>query len=108
MSTAHPTDRSTHTQPVVLDIGGDVGALILYTPPELHGREIEVSPLGDDARRVHTAVLLRLLNGRRIFAAVYPQLAAGDYRIWSDDPARPSSVTILPGRVVEIDWTHSA
>jgi hypothetical protein len=108
MSHSHARDWSTHTQPAVLDIGEDVGALVLYTPPDLHGQEIEVSPLGDDARRVHTAVLLRIVNGQRICAALYPQLAAGEYRIWGDESLGPSSVTIQPGRVAEVHWAHPA
>jgi len=74
-----------HTEAVVLDIGGDLGALVLYTRPELHGHEIEVSPLGtDNAVRVHSAVLERSFNGRTVFAAVYPELAAGEYQVWCD------------------------
>jgi hypothetical protein len=45
-----------HTESAVLDIGGDIGALVLYTPEEFRGKEIEVSPTGDDGRRTHTAV----------------------------------------------------
>ena len=41
---------------VLLDIGGDVGALVLTVPDRYRGREIEVSPVGDDARRTHTAI----------------------------------------------------
>src|SRR5579859_5047233 len=81
-----------HTEQVVLDIGGDVGALVLYTPPEFHGREIEVSPIGDDTRRVHTAALERSAGGRTMFAAVYPELRAGTYHIWGDEsPSGASS-----------------
>ena len=60
-----------HPESVVLDIGDDVGALILYTSPEHHTDEIEVSLLGADpaARRVHSAVLERQLNGRTFYAA---------------------------------------
>jgi hypothetical protein len=66
---------------VVLDIGDDVGALVLYTPPELHGQEIDVSPLGS-AGRVHAAVLERSCNGQTVYAATYPELAVGDYQVW--------------------------
>ena len=31
---------------VVLDIGGDVGALVVATPPSLDGHEIEICPAG--------------------------------------------------------------
>ncbi|MBV9357759.1 MAG: phospholipase [Chloroflexi bacterium] len=93
-----------HPEPVVLDIGDDVGALILYTPAALHGREIEVSPLSDTQRRVHTAVLRRSINQRPLYAAVYAELPAGDYRIWGDNPALPDRVSIAAGRVAEVDW----
>jgi hypothetical protein len=106
--THYPADYWTrpHPEPVVLDIGGDVGALLLYTPPALHGREIEVSPLGQDTQRVHTAVLERVIGGRTRYVAVYPELRAGDYRIWGDDPSLESQVTIVGGAVAEVDWTN--
>jgi hypothetical protein len=89
---------------VVLDIGGDVGALVLYTRPELRGREIEVSPLGVDAPRVHTAILERSVRGKTVFAGVYPELHAGEYRIWGSPPGAVDQVTIQAGRVAEVDW----
>jgi hypothetical protein len=93
-----------HDEQVVLDIGGDVGAMVLYTPPAYRGREIEVSPAGEDGRRVHTAVLERRVAGRTLFAAVYPELRAGDWRIWADDANLPSRVSIVGGVVAEVDW----
>jgi len=89
---------------VLLDIGGDVGALVLVTPVELHGREIEVSPLGLDGRRVHAAVLERRVGDRVVFAAVYPELRAGEHRIWDDVPGRDRRVTIVGGQVTWVDW----
>ena len=41
---------------VMLDIGAGTGALILWTPAELLGAEIEISPHTLDARRTHAAV----------------------------------------------------
>ena len=94
-----------HAETVVLDIGGDVGALVVYTPPEFHGREIEISPVGQATQRVHTAVLERVVDGRSIFAAVYPNLPAGVFRLWVDDgPARVTQVEITAGQVAELDW----
>jgi hypothetical protein len=89
---------------VVLDIGGDVGALVLYTTDAYRGREIEVSPLGDDARRTHTGVLERQVAGRALLAAVFPGLPAGEWRIWGDDPALPCRVRVDGGAVAEVDW----
>jgi hypothetical protein len=76
----------------VLDIGGDVGALILYTPAD--------TPL----RRTHTQVLERQTTGAPIHAALYAELVEGTYWIWDDDPDREHLVTIRGGSVVELDW----
>ena len=37
---------------VVLDIGGDIGALIIYTPESMLRAEIEISPVGDEGADV--------------------------------------------------------
>lgn len=90
-----------HTECVVLDIGGDVGALILYTPPDLHQREIDVSPIGNDRARVHSAVLERSVGGQIVYAAVYPELPEGDYRVWAHTSAPTFSITA--GAVTELN-----
>src|SRR5580765_5336494 len=89
-----------HTESVVLDIGDDVGALVLYTSPEHHTQEIEVSLLGaaPGTQRVHSAVLERSLNGRTFYAATYPELPAGEYQVWCDGSPR---FTIQAGAVAE-------
>ena len=95
----------SHPEHVVLDIGGEFGALVLYTPPELHRREIEISPVGQNGQRAHSAVLERIVAGRSVFVAVYPKLAAGTFRLWFDeDPTRPNTVEIEAGKVAELDW----
>ncbi len=93
-----------HSESVVLDIGQDVGALIIYTEAELRGREIEVSPRGSVAKRVHVEVLERRINGRPVFAAVFPGLRAGDYDIWENAPNPCGIVTIVGGEVEAVDW----
>ena len=93
-----------HTRPVVLDIGNDKGTLVIYTGADLCGREIEISPRGDDAHRVHTDVAERRVNGRTVFAAVYLPMSAGAYTIWGPDPERPTYVAIVGGSIAEVDW----
>jgi len=93
-----------HTDNVVLDIGGGVGALILYTAPDLVGKEIELSPVGDDAHRTHTDVHERITAGRTLFTAVYPALAMGDYTIWNLAGQAAGRVTIRDGEVTEQAW----
>ncbi len=93
-----------HDEPVMLDIGHGIGALVLYTGAELRGQEIEVSLKGHDARRIHTAIHERRVKGRAIFAGVYPALPVGDYNIWRDGPEPIGTVTIGDGQVAEVDW----
>jgi hypothetical protein len=97
-------DHSVHTAPAVLNIGDGIGALMIYTSAALHGAEIEVSPLADDAQRTHTAVLERRMNGRSVFAALFLALAEGEYRIWTTNPNVPQRVTIVSGEVAMMDW----
>ena len=51
-SAAGPSGPGT----VVLELGPGVGALILHTPTELDGREIEISRDERGARRTHSQV----------------------------------------------------
>ena len=53
------TMNRVHSESVVLDIGQDMGTLIIYTDAELRGREIEVSPRGSVATRIQVEVLER-------------------------------------------------
>ena len=96
-------ERPVRTEHVVLDIGEDTGALVLYCSAELRGREIDVSPKCNAARRTHTDVLERRANGRTMFTAVFPALTAGDYSLWRD-VLTDEDVTIVGGAVVERDW----
>ena len=80
-----PTSAGT----VLLDLGADTGALVLYTPADLLGAEIDISPDTTGARRTHAAVRARPgPNGTR-YAAVYEGLAAGCYTLWADHHRRP-------------------
>jgi len=109
MGHADEHDHSHHwNENAVLDIGGGFGALILHTDLEFLDREIEVSPLGRDSERTHTAIHQRSAEGEPAFAGIYPSLAAGDYRVWTDDPTLPDRVTIVDGEVAELDWRRGS
>jgi hypothetical protein len=99
----HEPER-VQTDDLVLDIGDGFGALVLYTGPELVGSEIEVSLKTQEHLRTHSAVHERRVQGAVVFAGVYPELAEGEYRIWSDAPRTVTEFTIVSGRVTEIDW----
>lgn len=103
-ATGHDGHRAFESG-VILDVGGDVGALILYTDPGYEGREIELSREDDaDAPRVHTAIHRRSVAGRAIHAGVFPALAAGRYRIWVPEPGLQDEATIVGGEVTVVDW----
>jgi hypothetical protein len=127
-----PRPAGFSLEDAVLDIGGDIGALILYTDAAYNGREIEVSPIDepDDrhgrghehayehehdhqhenahghehGHRTHTAIHERRSGGQVTYAGIYVELKAGSYRIWTDDPSLPDRVTIIGGQVAEVDW----
>ena len=86
----------------VLDIGHDVGALVLYAPEALLGREVELESDDGPATRIHTVVRGRQIDGRRLFPAVFPALRAGRYRICAGQVA--ALVTVAGGAVTEADW----
>ena len=93
-----------HPEYVVLDIGDDSGALIVYTDSSLHGREIEISPDGQDKRRSHKDVLERGDRAQPAFTAVFDKLPEGDYTLWVAGVRRQSGVRIAGGSVAELDW----
>jgi hypothetical protein len=88
-----------HSESVVLDIGEDIGALVIYTDADLRGREIEVSPRGSVAMRLHVEVLERRISGQPVFAAVFPRLRAGEYDMWANSPKPRGTITITGVRL---------
>ncbi|HET9921799.1 MAG TPA: hypothetical protein VFQ30_18300 [Ktedonobacteraceae bacterium] len=96
--------KRVHTEHAVLDIGQDIGALVLYTGAEFCGKEIEISPWGNDAHRTHTAIWERRFNGRSVFAGIFPSLPAGNYILWKSETEAANSVTIAGGQIAEVDW----
>ena len=92
------------TGPAILDIGPGMGALLLYAPAALQGREIEVSPVEASLQRAHTEVLERVWGGLSTHTAVFAALEPGSYVVWGVDGNARSRVTIRAGSVTELDW----
>jgi hypothetical protein len=97
-----------HPEPVVLDIGGDLGALVVYADAALIDTPIEISPDGADSERAHQHVLERPLPHRTFHAAVFDRIIEGKYTLWLHDNPRATEVRITGGQVTEIDWTSPA
>jgi len=99
-SVAGPSGPGT----VVLELGAGVGALVLFTPADLDGREIEISRDDLGARRTHSRVRPRHMPAGTRYAAVYPDLPAGPYTIWADEEHAAGRVVITGGRVTNWSW----
>jgi hypothetical protein len=87
---------------VLVEVGGDRGALVLYLDDDFRDREVEISRVGQ-SHRVHTGVLERRTAAGPVLAAVFGSLAAGSYVVWRDATSPAVTVAVTGGRVTE--WT---
>ena len=94
----------THPEPIVLDIGGELGALVVHWDAAHLDTPIEISATGLDARRQHQHILERPFDGRTFYAAVYDKIVEGTYTLWVDDAAVARDVAITGGEVTELHW----
>jgi hypothetical protein len=95
---------ATRFEHVMLELGDEVGALLLYTDPELHGREIEISASGTAGERSHKQVHRRELGGRAVHVAVFDHLGAGEYTLWLDGHPQGPCVQVDAGAITEVYW----
>ena len=100
----NPHDHSTDARPehVMLDLGPGVGALVLHTGADLHGKEIEISPSDSDDARSHKQVHDRPVAGRANYAAVFENLPAGEYTLWLDDRPLRREVAVAGAAVTNL------
>jgi hypothetical protein len=95
----------SHPGGVMADIGGDVGAAILYVPETLAGLEIEIRPAGHEWDGTHTAVRERHVNDGVIWAAFFGSLRAGGYELRvRGDASRSMTLVVVGGHVSELSW----
>jgi hypothetical protein len=87
---------------VVLDIGGEIGALLLRTPPAMNGVEIDLIPEEENVPHTHSAVRERRLLGGVAYAAVYPSLKSGRYTVAGSG----QTITIVGGQVTETEYQN--
>ena len=91
----------------MLEIGDDLGALIVHTDAQMHGIEIEISPSEDDGARSHKEVLERTVGGRPAFTAVFDRLPGGTYTLWTGGVARARGVAVAAAEISELTWADS-
>jgi hypothetical protein len=94
---------------VLLDIGGDVGALVVEMPASLRGVEVEARLDGESAEQPthhpHVAVVDRPVGTGVVPSLVFPSLTAGRYRLarkGNDD--FELSVVVSGGEVTSARW----
>jgi hypothetical protein len=99
-----------HDQPhvpqrgAVLDIGGDVGALLVITGPALDGAEIELYD-EDGTYVMHTEVHGRDVMGRQQYAGLFPSVREGAYLLDTRDGRPRERVVVTGGEVARVART---
>ncbi|HEU4811344.1 MAG TPA: hypothetical protein VFT00_04320 [Nocardioides sp.] len=97
---------------VLLDIGGDVGALVVTMPEGMEGVEIEIRPEGSGAsahvhhhHHEHVAVVNRPAGGARIPSLVFPELLEGSYELYEKGTHHVRlTVAVRGGEVATAAW----
>jgi hypothetical protein len=98
-----PGPRTGTGDALVLDIGDDTGALVVYAPSSWIGSELDVTAAGAP-RSHHRHLLVRRLRagGADVIAGVLPSLPAGEYTVWGPSGSSVASVSITGGSVATV------
>jgi len=109
---------------VLLDIGGEIGALVVSMPAEMEGAEVEIRPEGARTQLVHgyrhdhehtrahahhphVAVVNRPVSGGLIPSLVFPDLVEGSYGLFlKGSDHRRMTVRVVGGEVAVTEWPH--
>jgi hypothetical protein len=92
--------------PVVVELGAELGTLVVYAPATMAGVELQIAPSGQTSPWRHVSVLARLLPAGTVHAAVYPALPTGRYTVWGHGPER-LVVHVAAGVVTEARWPQA-
>jgi hypothetical protein len=97
-----PLGHYAHVQggPPLLDIGGDIGALVATMDHGTAGAELHLRPAHDPSSTVHTGVWERHHDGSTVTAAVFSELLAGTYHVLDDDDGAPTFTVEIHGGIV--------
>jgi hypothetical protein len=95
---------TTASRSVVIDVGDDLGALVLTSTKARSGHEVEIHPLSQPEHRTHVWVLPREGRDGVVYAAIFPSLAIGEYAIIDVDGSIGDVVTVAPKTVTHASW----
>lgn len=123
MTAAHLENPHAGQGMVLLDIGGDVGALVVTMPTGMAGVEVEIRPAGahvdgtgDDhdhdhghghghGHHPHVAVVDRPVAGGAVPSLVFPELVTGRYELYVKETAEVRLVVdVTGGEVATAVW----
>jgi hypothetical protein len=97
-----PAPEPGSTGRVVIDLGDDIGAAIIYAPADLDGAEIEIRPEGRPWAGQHSCVRARHLAAGVTHAALFGGLAQGGYEVrlrGADHDPPVSALSVIGGRL---------
>lgn len=93
--------------PVVLVIGDDVGAMIVWMDHVALGTELFLRPDSDPTITTHTGVWTRQMGDRDVVVAVFAELVEGRYGVLDHEGAVTTSIEIVGGSIAELDLRSS-
>ena len=91
--------------PAVLDIGGDIGAMIVTMPPSAAGTELHLRSEHQPPLEIHTGVWHRRSGAEETTTAVFAELVAGTYWVLDGSAAATRKVQVTGGELVAIELT---
>jgi ABC-type Zn2+ transport system substrate-binding protein/surface adhesin len=105
---------------VLLDIGDDIGAVVVAMPAEMEGVEVEIRPEHGHAQahshdhhhdghghdhHPHVAVVNRPVAGGQLPSLVFPEVAEGRYGLYlKETDVRRLTVRVAGGQVTSAEW----
>jgi hypothetical protein len=93
---------------VLLDIGGDVGALVVHMPASMTGVEVEARIQDGPERPVHhphVAVVERPVGADLVPSLVFPSLTEGRYQlVRKGSDGAELTVAVAGGEVTWAEW----
>ncbi len=92
---------------VTLDVNKRNGTLIIYARKNLRRSTVNLSfGFHSSTPKVDVAsgVIGRKRKGSTVYVAVFSSLEPGNYTVHTDSQEFVTKVSILPGRVTEVDW----
>jgi hypothetical protein len=89
--------------PVVLDIGDDIGALIVYVlGDDMVGHELHLRRVGSHGGTTHTGIWRRNIADRDDVIAIFPELATGHYDVFDLCGAIVATTFVPAGAIAEM------